>query len=939
MKENEFKEYITKFFDTDYINDSKFCKDFLYKPSVIKVFFKKVKDYLEVVDNPDISVYKNINSFTLLCAAIHRICHRYANKYPSAIAAKTACNLYIKPFCEFLIEVLFNDDIDLTKINFMQSTDILWRPYTYMVLLSYFYHNLKPNETPMFIFMRTLGSIPQINFEVDVLEDIIKPVTDENEISNYNHFYINTNKDTIFNYIYDNWIKFDKDAIYAYMLPLLNDDKNNDSFDWLKTFLFLNNIFGSFLYDIDQSGSIVNNPKWQTLLDVLWFRLENADDFDELPETFKLLLLLSVDTSTISQTLFINSKNETILFPIIRNVKYDKNAMYIKHIFNAVINHKYKTIPTGDFFRLILQDPDILIIWNSDGNDILLEILRTHFSKRSIVNSPLQVSYSSPWFDKNNTHTFSKSKSFDEYDDIEISKAYFKDILKGLIKVITRKWKGVAYQIPRYKTFLNEYFQKLYSYYDTLKEIDIDLKKLPGLRKVILDSPVEKNTRSYISSSTPIVPDNLFKDFTSKTLLNKLLKLYIRSVQSDDQSENNYDRIINIRKYLIHKYKKKIDYQNDFLSDASIFQIRNVNAGNELDILYEFWINDTMKHNLLDLKFIVIYVDDKTQKKDIAIDYGGLTRHFLTNAAKQLIRHFRLLENSDRYILDTDNTTQDQAEFIGQLLPLLIVNEIHISFPISLLYLGYMMFDDKQISIEEQFLYFILDLHKKKAEANLQLCSMPIDDYYDPCGPDELQRFINLTYTTDPAMFKAVTGQFFRKNIFYSKFASINDKIRIYDVDKLLTVKKISRKEYKKYIFDNITLRRKNGDTYNTIPKNDPSAVVYTYLEELFIVDKVFDDYYNNCEVHEDLNAMKEKYKSKKDFCNAILLFWTGVQGIISTKDYTVTIDHTDSEIKSHTCFNELKLPIDTYIKTKQDLYNAFMLMFIYDVKEVFGMQ
>lgn len=948
MSSQSFKTYVSGFFETDDIKDSTFCKEFLTKPNTINAFFNTIEKYMETSDNPGIPIYKQVNIITLLCAAVYQLSQQYLDKYPSAVAKTVIGNLYITPFSTFLEKIIDNTDIALDQVDFMQHKNGLLRPFTYLMLLCNFTQNMKYDSTPIYIFMNKLMYTLQNGYRIDALVDVIKPIIEFDFEIDY--FYVGRGE-TIFSSLDGSLIFFDKQSIYSYILPKLNNEVNNEEFETFNKHLFLNNIFDSFLYDIDD-GAIQNNGKWQSLLNVLWFKLEHAYNFQqELPNMFGLLLHPSVDPDTIEDILFIKKDvDESILFPMIRNKYYDDdaiNAMYVKNLIKAVINHKYSKVHLGDFFRLIFESPSILLRLNTKNNDILLEILEINFEKNNSNNVNMSVSYNSPWFDKQNTYSFSESKSYDEYDDLEITKAYFKQILQGLIKTVTRNFKHLAYNMHQYRnSTVRPYFEKLFSYTDALKEIDIDIEKMPELRKVVLYSPLQKTGSRSVDRDTrtpsPKATNNLFQDFSNPTLLKKLSKLYVRSVQSDDQTENNYKRIINIRKYLIHKYKKKINYDDDFMQDPSIHKIKNVVPGQELNRFYKFWKNTIKKQNLLEVRFIVYYQDTGRGRQDIALDYGGLTRHFLTKLSKQILRYFKLVDNSARYILDSNKTTPDQAVFISQLLSLFIVNNIYIAFPISYLYLGYLMFDAERISIEEQFLYFILDLHKKKAEANLQLCTMPSDEEYDPCGPDELQRFISLTYTTNQAVFETFINNFFNKKIFYSKFASIHDKIRIYDLDKLLTVREVSNEEYKKYLFDKITLRIKTSHTptdkeYDVLDKSDDDAIVYTFLQELFTAHTSFDEFYENCTVDDSLIEKKEKFKKKIDFCKAILLFWTGVEGIISSDNYIVTIDQNESEIKSHTCFNDLILPLGTNIKAKQDLYNAFMLIFIYDAQDVFG--
>jgi hypothetical protein len=180
--------------------------------------------------------------------------------------------------------------------------------------------------------------------------------------------------------------------------------------------------------------------------------------------------------------------------------------------------------------------------------------------------------------------------------------------------------------------------------------------------------------------------------------------------------------------------------------------------------------------------------------------------------------------------------------------------------------------------------------------------------------------------------------------LFYSTFSTIGDKIRMYDLDKLLSVYAFSNQEYKKYIFDKVNIVYNN----TAIDKNttDQKLQVYKWFEELFVKDtdeslKALYDKFDNTLLNNDaqLIAKKQTFLSKKIFCSSILVFWTSVKGIIVDNDYNIKLDDTrGADIHSHTCSNLLVLPVGGHIKSKQALYNALLSICVWNIKDAFDM-
>jgi hypothetical protein len=156
-------------------------------------------------------------------------------------------------------------------------------------------------------------------------------------------------------------------------------------------------------------------------------------------------------------------------------------------------------------------------------------------------------------------------------------------------------------------------------------------------------------------------------------------------------------------------------------------------------------------------------------------------------------------------------------------------------------------------------------------------------------------------------------------------------------MDKLLSISKISKKDLKQRIFNKIQLANYDNNT----------LIVYQYLQDLMINDKkeeytkMYNDYANSNESYFKSDADKmnlfAELKSSQYFKRKVLMFWTGSQGILS-ENYKVYIDSDiDGRMPvSHTCFNQIDLPTDDYIKSKQELFNSFMDIFMSGMDENF---
>jgi hypothetical protein len=241
----------------------------------------------------------------------------------------------------------------------------------------------------------------------------------------------------------------------------------------------------------------------------------------------------------------------------------------------------------------------------------------------------------------------------------------------------------------------------------------------------------------------------------------------------------------------------------------------------------------------------------------------------------------------------------------------------------------------------------LLDISSTSRKEYLKYCGQ-VEDILndDQCNPQ------NIVVENIPYMYK-INAEFFRvfidnffinKKIFNSKFHNINDKIRIYDMDKILTSRKISERELKAFIFnikdDPLTTELIHNNIQIKKESEAPSA--YQLLKTLMIKKKNHDfaDMFDACTkefIGNDPMLLENKklFKSKTDFCSAILMFWSSSRSVLPGEKYIIHVSSNTEVPKSSTCANKLILP--EKIENIQQLYNIFMKIFVLDDQQSFS--
>ena len=945
-----------------------FYKEFIGKECT--PFFDVLKKILKNISDPNMLVYKDANILTLMAAATFHMNKLYCikNKVTNLDKAKDCDDLISAPFYSWLSDVakLY------PQIDIYQKSKYFKKPYTYLILNSYvsFSNNTFQNV------LKTL--FDTIN---DALNDIVIPITDDTHTDMYGlglilykiwdhkiSEYITVN-DFISNR--SNFIKYenkiDVHSVHGpFLLPLsvfesfkfkrfAETHRNtyiNDIYEYLKTvsvkkyeLCMIVNVYKNILFDI-VDDAIVKNDKSVLYITNMFQLIETSNDL--IFDTLHLCSIINGKFIEHEFSDYTTEIKETLLHPIIRNIiknPITKNISFVKSLLICVFLSKVDKY-SKYYFNYPHQGAEFLsevLLYGKIeyDQDLLFEILDTYFvvnkqklyyNKSSPVFGYASASYSDAKYSLNVSDSSPISPSTPRVNDV--------NKIKELIKIFVKNFCEHTYYIE----LKNSFFTKLKLYKKSLLTIDIDIDKYES--NIFKFSPVLKSRspRQSIDNESPVKmnshkkKDNIFYKkidqgqvtvfqgikFADTALLHKLQKYYIRTVAGIATDEyDKPDRIVKIRKYLQIRYPTVMDFE---------YKLR-VHKGKDLETLYNHWLNDANQMTL-NSKYYIINIDENGRQED-GIDAGGLTKSFFTNVSKQMKDMYfkQAYENSDKYILDTSDP--NVARFIGELLCVLILREIYLDFSISTVYLGHLLYDN--LKAEEQFLYYLMDIDSEvRYNYYLQYCQNDYkyeseydENYYYAmaCNPEYIvkETMVDI-YQLESDVFKAFCkGFFIEKKIFYNKFFNIKkSKIRIYDMDKMLTMTKLSKKAIKSDLFEKINL---NVNKSNNI---------YKWFEELMTVDTkaVYTRMYSAYDVAyiQDDRIKQEVYKelaSQQLFKQKVLLYWTGSRGILN-QEYSIRISGTyGNQIKSHTCFNRLELPTSDHIPSKQMLFDKFMEMFI----------
>ncbi len=973
--EENFKQMIEELFNYDeqydiYIDFKKapmFYQRFIGKNC--KMFFNTLTKILQVIEDKNMTVYKDANIVTLMAAATFHMNKLYCSntKYTDFRRQR----VYIsEPFADWLSDIHKQGLLD--TIDMHQQSNHFAKPITYIILNSYvsFDYNLLKNT------IRPLHESQ--NSIIDSVSDIIIPIVDDTYTDLYG-FGLNLFKklDPVTSQ-YATVNDFICDKTHFFIYKSLSSDNNtlvlvetifelvwypstysDEDFDYFNyeyfDYDFIQKLSSSQyeiclmifksddipLFDYNEKAEVLYNEKFKLYVKNVFNMIDSSDDL--IRDTLRILSYF--DPKIFSN---IHFTNETILHPLIRNIMRNPISKNISFVQSLMMQLFYNNIDSK-YIKYSFDYPynganylyKFALFFDIEYyQDLLFEILDSYFIKEEIL----------PSNNESPTFGFLSQSSFINKYSLKLSPnspnsppATDAKKLKEIIKIFIKIFYERKYSVKSKQNFI----QKIKSYKSSLLTLGIDVTKYgsdfenlkfsPALKlqsakrsidKELFKSPAKMNSQKkkdnifYKKSNDAQVTEFKNIKFADENLLHKLQKYYIRTVAGMTSGEyDKPDRIMKIRKYLQNRYPLKI---------VKVPPRLEVPKGKDLQTLYDHWKDGKP----LNTNYFIIFLDENGEKED-GIDAGGLTKSFFTNIIKQMKeKYFKpTFEKSDKYILNT--TDPLIAKFIGELLCVLICREIYLNFNISTVYLGHLLYDN--LKYEELFLYYLLDIKSDIVYQNyLQYCenSYKNDNEYDEnyyyamaCNPEYIVKEIMTDfYQPDGEVFKAFcSGFFIEKKIFYNKFFNIGkSKIRIYDIDKLLTMTKLSKKALKKDIFDKVELNVNKSDK------------VYKYFEEIMISDTklVYAEMYNMYDASYIKNDKIKKQvhnelASQQVFKEKVLLFWTGCRGTSNIPYVIYILNNIGPSIKSHTCTNMLELPSSNYISSKKMLFDKFMEMFI----------
>lgn len=970
-----------------------FFKIFLYDFASFEKFLAALAIVINNTDDPNIDVDIDINIISLMCCAMFNFAKLYIFVNGMHDESMGKIREYYAVFGDWLYDIIVNSkgifDFTNTKLN----SNNIYSPYTYLLLMSFVSKGQDFPDRPIFKFIKAIKERNlnlKINPVKDILQIFVYNdinqysfhdiygmkiytlltydaastaiVQNNEEIVNIDNFYVNHIIHNVFNGLCNikpflmipqsNQEAFKSQVFMNCYRALQKDAKK------IQMMLFCNAFVFNYLYDVKISTKTIdlNTEKWFAFKTIIWYLIRNSDFLQRDMD----LIFVSINNNfphhfVFDKEHFIHN-GEDILFPIVKNEHFAVNADYIRKILKGVLQRDFK----AKEFKNIAYSLKIIfgnLKIDVNNKDILVYLLEKLFSPKNLESSFPQFEFNENTFDDDTIHSQSFEKDSNANEQINNLPLFFKDILKNLLKNNIKNYKSWLYtnidktQINSHN-IVSQILHNIYAYKNDLLHIGINLDdyKIYDLMDISPRSEMLNEARSANNVSPYKISDSEQLSFSSgqdigydlqqfwkKDLMKKLIAIYTKTIQPDithiDTQKDDFMRIFKITQYIKRKYNR---------TEKLYCTIDNVVHGKELETLYKVyqgWIQRGQDKTLNRI-YKITYLDKHTNTQEEGIDAGGLTKQFFTQIAAQIQdKFFVLQEDSTRYVLHTNNIIidnqqlhlilQDEAFFVGQLLAMFIIMEIHIPFDISYVYLAHIMYASEHLSAEELFLYYLLDLKDIDREhyTKKYCINEPVEDNpeLDYCNPKLILDTIVERYAYDQPFFQELTNGFFiEKKLFYSKMKSINDRVRIMDIDKILSVKKLTKGMIKKYIFDRIKIIH-NGKIITL--ENAEKMNTYTLFKSLLMIHKknIFKQLYANSSINEPSKSDFENYLV---FKKALLVFWTGVAGVTSDKYYINITDALNNAYPTgHTCANELRLPSN--IKSLQQLYDIFMYIFV----------
>lgn len=921
-----------------------------------------------------------------------------------------AAELYQLPLQEWLDYIIA---VYENEIEYKQNEDHGYHnPYQYLLLMSYISCKLPFEKRPIVAYLKAIDKRykdaiykpDNFNLADDVIEFLADDVNDDNAYSdvfnnnnrkqyiydknNGNHIEIdicdiNTFHESIENNIFFNF-KFTE--IFQRIPPAEQDQEIERIYKELSntvlTYLTIKNLkFFTYiqfitntniLFDLDPSvnnQAIIIDDKFNKVYEILMNILKNSSDLIN-----DFMWIIKTQNLIAKRTILLSLNNErSIWFYILKNKHLDTNHKIIKNFLVSYISNNFdSTIDTvfTNHWKNYMMNKGIqnLLQLDRDNENVLIYLLKRIFTNPDGFSD---MSFDTP-----------KSVFRDyglTYNSVSLN-ADSDDYQKDLKYMLHNLLKLTANHMPLYyqRNDIRPYYNKIFAYKNSLMqqyEIDLDKYKFNLIKK----TPVAYADKSVIDRSIEnekYIPrfhkehKDIFSGFLNTKLRDKLLSIYMRTVEGvvenkdiaftrkikyielspeekkqfqKEQAKNGILRIAKIQRYL-----SKMCMAQESLQPKTDFM--DVVVGTEAEILFNAWklVGKPTLNRPYNIKF-----------KDFrgTIDAGGPSKQFFYHISTQIQdKYFRVINQTgaNRWIFK-ENITNDEAEFIGQLLVVFLKFNIHLPFAISKLYIAHLMFKIERITLEHLHLYYILDSSEDTRNRLLHYCTetvgkRKIESFVDTdyCNSTNVYNdHIVHTYNYDKTIMNAFSkGFFIDKGIFQNKFYNIDDRIRLYDLDKMISQAKLTKFALKTYIFNKLTIKYgANYETRETISidnarKEDSARTkVCREFEELMTKAKKndFNNYYTNflgTIDNQEIKTKSKEFKDNKKFKASVLLFWSAIDSISFTQSYKIIIHPNTRYPSAGTCATELILPENA---DKQSLYNDFMTLFSTGYLEAFG--
>lgn len=915
-----------------------FFQEMLDKPSMFAQFLIKLQN---IRFDKNTAVFKGANIITFLSCITFHLTNLYIMLYRNTkdydLVLKDCAIYYHLPLGDWYLNNIKKTSIvkqDLSDIlnvigdwfaNIVKQETVVKQnvagflnAYQYLILMSFVSQKLKMEDRPIYKYMQAI-SRKKAHFKINVVDDILKLCTTshedifmytynekydfdvrrqyyiedstvifyDDEVINIRWFYDDDINQDIFRHTYCNILKYTSNTqeLHDYTMQNMNSDN-------YYMFLYVNSILGKHLGDI-----------WKKALPhVLYMCKTSADLHQDLTALFAIIghnkQLMKYENFIMTTKHF--KPPESLLISIVNNFHFANNKTFIFKILEYVLTQNDTPNDILEASLILLRKSrtaELKDYFKNELDIIVLSLLQVFFSERNSYNiksfSTSKFAYHSY---KENENGFSPIKG-----QRKVS-AIFKKLLTDCIN----RNKVIMSQDAKEKERARILLLDIYQYKDVLKQnmyIDLD-----SFNMFIHGSPKSLTNSVALMDKTPTRFEiyDKFKPFINQNLAKELSKVYYQTLQGTN-ADSKFDRIILVNKFL-QKYVERKFKNTDYIMFSDVRQ------NTELSRLYDYWKKN---YNILG-RYIISYKDER------GIDANGVTKHFLTNLCTQLqLKYFEPLDGDSSIVyIFNKNVDNDVAEFIGQLLIVLIMNDIKLQFCLSRIYIAACMFKIQEFTAEQIFAYYLLDIvNSKKYETHLETCSNEtMQEELCTIDNEFLKEYVPYFYEKQDILRDFAKGFKLDKKLFHRTFQNINDKIGISDFDKMISASLLTRELIEKYIFNHMKI---SG------PQNDMKT--YDFL------------YYIMCEMEEEeYKALYEAYKKKTNsdniikynsintldsFKKEILLFWTASY-TVSINEYEInmiTASKNGGYPIAHTCFNGLELPTSKLIPTMHDLFYKFM--------------